>query len=194
MYYKGQLLRLTGILKWRYWSIWRVFPFVYSQNKTIASQTWFICCLCFVSKCLCGPDFHCHLLSRYIPHFEKKKKALFGIRSVIQSCPALCDPMDCSTSVFSVLHYLPDFAQIHVYWISDAIQPYHPSPLVPFSSCLQSFPASGSFPMSQLHASGGQSTGASASTSVPFLMFYWVLFFSKLSHRNNVIISVRSAG
>ena len=74
MYYKGQLLRLTGILKWRYWSIWRVFPFVYSQNKTIVSQTWFICCLCFVSKCLCGPDFHCHLLSRYIPHFEKKKK------------------------------------------------------------------------------------------------------------------------
>ena len=38
--------------------------------------------------------------------------------------------------------------------------------LVPFSSCPQSFPASGSFPMSQLSASGGQSIGASASTSV----------------------------
>ena len=36
----------------------------------------------------------------------------------------------------------------------------------PFSSCLQSFPASGSFPMSQLFTSGGQSTGTSASTSV----------------------------
>ena len=40
------------------------------------------------------------------------------------------------------------------------------SSVIPFSSCLQSFPASGSFQMSQLFASGGQSTGASASTSV----------------------------
>ena len=47
---------------------------------------------------------------------------------------------------------------------SDAIQPSHPAAL--FSSCPQSFPASGSFPMSQLFASGGQSTGVSASASV----------------------------
>ena len=40
------------------------------------------------------------------------------------------------------------------------------SSVVPFSSCLQSFPASGSFPMSQFFASGGQSVGVSASTSV----------------------------
>ena len=40
------------------------------------------------------------------------------------------------------------------------------SSVVPFSSCLQSFPASGSFPMSQLFTSGGQSIGVSASTSV----------------------------
>ena len=40
------------------------------------------------------------------------------------------------------------------------------SSIVPFSSCLQSFPASGYFPMSQLFASGGQSIGVSASTSV----------------------------
>ena len=49
------------------------------------------------------------------------------------------------------------------------IQWYHPtisSSVVPFSSCPQSFPASGSFQMSQFFASGGQSIGASASTSV----------------------------
>ena len=40
------------------------------------------------------------------------------------------------------------------------------SSVIPFSSCLQSFPASGSFPMSQLFTSGGQSIGVSASTSV----------------------------
>ena len=46
---------------------------------------------------------------------------------------------------------------------------YHPtisSSVVPFSSCPQSFPASGSFPMSHLFASGGQSIGVSALTSV----------------------------
>ena len=37
------------------------------------------------------------------------------------SCPTLCNPMDCSTSGFPVLHYLPEFAQIHVCWVSNAI-------------------------------------------------------------------------
>ena len=50
---------------------------------------------------------------------------------------------------------------IHVRWVDDTIQPSHPLSS-PFSSCLQSFPASGSFPMSQFFASGGQSIGASA--------------------------------
>ena len=56
------------------------------------------------------------------------------------------------------------WAQTHIYWVGDAIQP---SILChPFSSCFQSFPASGSFQMTQLFASGGQSIGVSASTSV----------------------------
>ena len=46
--------------------------------------------------------------------------------SVIKSCPTLCDPMECSNPGFPVLHYLPESAQIHVHWISDAIQPSHP--------------------------------------------------------------------
>ena len=41
--------------------------------------------------------------------------------SVVKSCPALWDPMDCSTPGFSVLHYLLEFAQIHVHWASDAV-------------------------------------------------------------------------
>ena len=52
--------------------------------------------------------------------------------------------MDCSMPGFSVLHHLLELAQTHVYWVSDAIQPSCPL-VVPFSSCLQSFPASGSF-------------------------------------------------
>ena len=49
------------------------------------------------------------------------------------------------------------------------------SSVVPFSSCLQSFPASGSFPISQIFASGGQSIGVSASTSVlPMIIQAWL--------------------
>ena len=46
--------------------------------------------------------------------------------SVTQSCPALCDSMDCSTWGFLVFHCFPEFVQTHVHWVSDAIQPFHP--------------------------------------------------------------------
>ena len=46
--------------------------------------------------------------------------------SVAQSCPTLCDPMDCSTPGFPVLHHLLEFAQTHVHWVGDAIWPSHP--------------------------------------------------------------------
>ena len=82
--------------------------------------------------------------------------------SVAQSCLTLCDPMDHSTPGFPVLHYLLELGQTHVHWGGDAIQSSKSS-VIPFSSCLQSFPASGSFLMSWLLASGGQSIGASAS-------------------------------
>ena len=45
---------------------------------------------------------------------------------VPQSCPTLCDPMDCSTPGLPVHHQLPELAQTHVHWVSDAIQPSHP--------------------------------------------------------------------
>ena len=46
--------------------------------------------------------------------------------SVAQSCPTLCDPMDCSMPGLSVLHHLPELAQTHVHWVGDAIQSSHP--------------------------------------------------------------------
>ena len=46
--------------------------------------------------------------------------------SVAKSCPTLWDPTYCNMPGFPVLHYLPEFPQIHVRWISDAIQPSHP--------------------------------------------------------------------
>ena len=46
--------------------------------------------------------------------------------SVTKLCPTLCSPIDCSTPGFPVLYYLPEFAQTHVHWVDDAIQPSHP--------------------------------------------------------------------
>ena len=53
--------------------------------------------------------------------------------SVAQSCPTLCDPMDCSTPGFPVHRHLPELIQTHVHRVSDAIQPSHPlsSPSLP---------------------------------------------------------------
>ena len=46
--------------------------------------------------------------------------------SVAQSCPTLCDPMNCNTPGLPVHHQLPEFFQTHVHRVSDAIQPSHP--------------------------------------------------------------------
>ena len=70
-----------------------------------------------------------------------------------------CNSMDCSTPGFHVHHQLPELAQTHVHHVSDG-HPTISSSVIPFS-CPQSFPASGSFPMSQPFASGGQSIGLS---------------------------------
>ena len=89
--------------------------------------------------------------------------------------------MDWSTPGFSVLHHLLELAQTHVHWVGDAIQTSHPlstisSSVAPFSSCFQCFPASVSFPVSQLFTSGGQSIVASASTWVlPMNIQDWFL-------------------
>ena len=78
----------------------------------------------------------------------------------------LCEPMGCNTPGFPVLHYLLEFAQTHVHWISDAIQPSHPlHPLLLLPSIFQ---ASGSFPMRQLIASSSQSTEALTVTNTHF--------------------------
>ena len=82
--------------------------------------------------------------------------------SITKSCLTHSNPMDWSMTDLPVLQYILEFAQIHVHWVYDANLTIS-SPIVPFSSCLPSFPASRSFPMSQLFASGGQSIRASAS-------------------------------
>ena len=50
----------------------------------------------------------------------------FIFSSVAQSCPTLCDPMNCSTPGLPVHHQLPEFTQTHIRWVGDAIWPSHP--------------------------------------------------------------------
>ena len=92
---------------------------------------------------------------------DSTRSLLQACRSVAKSCPTLCNPMNCSMPGFPVLHYLPEFAQTHVRW--GGCHPTVSSSAIHFSSCPQSFPTSGSFPVSQLFTAGGQSIGASAS-------------------------------
>ena len=49
-----------------------------------------------------------------------------SVSSVSQSCPGLCDPMDCSMPGFPVHHQLPESTQTYVHWVDEAIKPSHP--------------------------------------------------------------------
>ena len=84
--------------------------------------------------------------------------------SVAQSCPTLCDPWTaaCHASLFITNSQI----LLKLMSIESMMPSNHLILCCPFSSCLQSSPASRSFPMSQLFASGGQSIGVSTSASV----------------------------
>ena len=58
--------------------------------------------------------------------FRSLSNHVFCCCSVTKLCPTLCNPVACSTPDFPVLHYLLEFAQTQVHWVSDAIQPSHP--------------------------------------------------------------------
>ena len=68
-----------------------------------------------------------------MPELVNKIISTVEFSSVAQSCPTLCDSMDCSTPGLPVHHQLPEFTQTHVHQVTDAIQPSHalspPSPL-----------------------------------------------------------------
>ena len=81
--------------------------------------------------------------------------------SVTQSCLTLCDPMNRSTPGFPVITV--SWSSLRLMSVELVMPSTVSSSVAPFSSCLQSFPALGSFQMSQLFASGCQGFGASAS-------------------------------
>ena len=68
-------------------------------------------------------------LKSLVQHNSSKASILWRsvqFSSVTQSCPTLCDPMDCSTPGLPIHHQLLESTQTHVHWVGDAIQPSHP--------------------------------------------------------------------
>jgi len=80
------------------------------------------------------------------------------------NCVWVLQPHELQHIKLPILHYLPEFAQTHVHWVSDAIQPSNP--LLPSSPTLNLSQDQGFFPVSSLFPSGGQSIGGSTSASV----------------------------
>ena len=95
---------------------------------------------------------------------NKTGKISILIVQSLSSVQLFVTPMGYRKPGFPVHHQLSEFAQTQVHWVGDAIQLSHS--VIPFFFCPHSFPASGSFPVSQLFASDGQRIGFSASTSV----------------------------
>ena len=95
-----------------------------------------------------------------LPCWHIHTKVIICCCSVTKSCPTLWDPIDGSTPGFPVLHCLPEFAQTHVHWVGDAMQPSHPllSPFLPAFNLSQHqvFSTEKTESLFQLFASGGQ--------------------------------------
>ena len=99
----------------------------------------------------------------WLEDFNLEINSIVQFSSVAQSCPTLCDPMNRSMPGLPVHHQLR--SSLRLTSIESVMPSSHLFCVFPFSSCPQSLPASESFPMSQLFAWGGQSTGVSALAS-----------------------------
>jgi len=81
-----------------------------------------------------SPSKRTHMRLSVIHNLRPCSQFPYQFSSVVQLCPTLCNPVDCSTPDFPVHHQLPELAQTHVHRVGDAIQPSHPlsspSPLI----------------------------------------------------------------
>ena len=117
----------------------------YNWNPTLCDRSWLL-----LSHGVFSSHSHCsiyhYFLSVYCQILFHYMDIQHFCSSVAQLCPTHCSPMDCSMPGLLDLHHLLEFAQTHVHWGHTNIL----SSVISFSSYLQSFPASGSFPGSAL--------------------------------------------
>ena len=101
---------------------------------------WGLLAICILSlvKCLFNSFVHLRIWALVVLIIFKMSVLPCNCCSVTQLCLTLCNPMDCSTPSFPVVHQLPKLAQIRVHRVGDAIQPSHP--LCPLLLLLSIFP------------------------------------------------------
>ena len=91
------------------------------RAMTKNAQTTIQLCSFHMLARLCSKSFKLGFSSMWTEIFH-----MYQFRSVTQSCPTFCDPMDCCTPGFPILHQLVELAQTHIHQVDDAIQPSHP--------------------------------------------------------------------
>ena len=93
------------------------------------SSLWALSGNCWLVRwCFCHKTYDSHMILNQNQAEPMSSVICRSVQfsSVTQSCLTLCDPIDCRMPGFPVHHQLPQFAQTHVHWVSDAIQPSHP--------------------------------------------------------------------
>ena len=109
------------------WFLMKLLILVYRPLASHCVQARFLLCACVccvhASKCICEEEKSTGVSTQVISSHSYKD---IQFSSIAQSSPTLCDPMNCSTPSFPVHHHLPEFTQIHVHRVRDAIQPSHP--------------------------------------------------------------------
>ena len=123
---------------------------------------WFFCCTFWEGFLFYLPTIYLLLNFSFLQFFLIPRNQVLSCHqfsSVAQSCPTLCNPMNCSTPGLAVHHQLPELTQTQVHGVGDAIQPSHPlsspSPPAPNPSQHQNL-------FQWVNSWGGQSTGVSA--------------------------------
>ena len=106
-----------------------LFLFILSNNQLLAllipAMVSFVS-FAFISVLIFKISFLLLTLGFFISSFSSCFRCSVQFSSVAQSCPTLCDPMNCSTPGLPIHHQLPEFTQTHVHQVSNAIQPSHP--------------------------------------------------------------------
>ena len=109
--YTGKWFTYENIYSSEYFTMWQDI-----KSNSLYSSV----CLCWLSI------LYVQFSLQRVRHNWATFTFTFRFSSVVQLCLTLCDPMDWSTTGFLVHHQLPELAQAHVYWVSNAIQPSHP--------------------------------------------------------------------
>ena len=155
------------------WSEGACEPWVEMDKRTVSTR---VCVQCVFCRCLCLSRERqrlCLMTLRscqtwlHVVHFHEDASIWTSVQfSSVQSLSRVRVFATPWTAAHQASLSITNFRSLLKPMSTESVMPSKASSVIPFSSHLQSFPASGSFPMSQLFASGGQSIGVSASTSV----------------------------